>query len=156
MVEWTSQKSTKELRIDTRPVSCWCYHYYLLIWRCLRNYDVRYLCTYIKSHRSDVSSVNAVEATFAVIYLWLLFSAGLNLSIKYVSYDSLKILLSSRIAENGIILKFPPRHVLIWPLASICCGLGCEICWLEAFNLSLSIIYVCPIYSFLQPLQITT
>ena len=74
---------------DTRPVSrlydfqmwlqCWRYHYYLLIWCCLSNYDVRYVYAFIKSHRSGVFfSVNAVEATFAVIYMlftWL-FSVG--------------------------------------------------------------------------------
>ena len=128
------------LRSDTRSVlrlydfqlwlQWWRYHYYLLFWHCLSNYDVRYLCAYIKSHRRDVSSVNAVEATFAVIYFCLLFSVGLNFSIKYVSYDSLKILLSSRIAKNGIILKFPPPHVLIWPSTSICCSSGCLICCL--------------------------
>ena len=122
------------LRSDTGPVSrlyhfqvwlqCWRYHYYLIIWSCLSNYDVRYLCVYIKSHRSDVSSVNAVEATLAFIYLCLLFRVGLNFTIKYVSYDSLKILLSFRIAKNGIILKFPPPRILIWLSTSICCSSG--------------------------------
>ena len=139
-LRWLNKPVKIVLRSDTRPVAClcdfqvwlqcWCYHYYLLIWHCLSNYDVRYLCAYIKSHRSDVSSVNAVEATFAVIYLCLLFSLGLNFSIKCASYDSFKIWLSSRIAKNGIILKFPPPHVLIWPLISICCSSGCQICCL--------------------------
>ena len=139
-LRWLNEQVKKVLRSDTRPVSrlydfqvwlqCWRYHYYLLIWRCLSNYDVRYLCAYIKSHRSDVSFVNAVKATFAVIYLCLLFSAGSNFSIKYVSHDSLKILLSSRIAKNGIILKFPAPHVLIWPSTSICCSSGRWICCL--------------------------
>ena len=90
-LKWLNKQFKRPLRSDTRPVSrlydfqvwlqCWRYHYYLLIWRCLSNYDVRYLCAYIKSHRSDVSSVNAVEATFAVTYLCLLFSVGLNFSI---------------------------------------------------------------------------
>ena len=83
----------------------------------LSRYDFRCLCVYISS---DVSSVNVC----------LLFSAGLNFSIKYVSYDSLKILLSSRITKDGIILKFPPSHVLIWPSTSIYVSLGCRICCL--------------------------
>ena len=96
-LKWLNKQVKRVLRSDTRPVSrlydfqvwlqCWRYHYYLLIWRCLSNYGVRYLCAYIKSHRSDVSSVNAVKATLAVIYLCLLFSVDLNFSIKYVSYD---------------------------------------------------------------------
>ena len=91
-LRWLNKQVKRVRRSDTRLVSrlydfqvwlqCWCYHYYLLVWRCLSNYDVRYLCAYIKSHRSDVSSVNAVEATFAVIYLCLLFSTGLNFTIK--------------------------------------------------------------------------
>ena len=91
-LRWLDKRVKKVLRSDTRPVSrlydfqvwlqCWRYHYYLLVWLCLSNFDVRYLCAYIKSHRSDVSSVNAVEAMFAVIYLCLLFSVGLNFSIK--------------------------------------------------------------------------
>ena len=61
MVEWTSEIV---LIYDTRPASrlCnfqlwlqfWHYHYYLLIWRCLSNYGLRYLCAYIKSHWKDV------------------------------------------------------------------------------------------------------
>ena len=70
-----------------------------------------------------------VEATFAVIYLCLLYSIDLNFSIKCL-IDSLKILLSSRIAKTGIILKFPPPHILIWPLTSTCCSSGCRICCL--------------------------
>ena len=61
----------------------------------------------------EIPALYAVETTFAIIYLCLLFSAGLNFSTKYISYDSLKILLSSRIAKNGIIFKFPPAHALI-------------------------------------------
>ena len=82
-LRWWNKQVKRVLRSDTRPVSrlsdfqvwlqCWRYHYYLRIWHFLSNYDVRYLCAYIKSHRSDVSSVNAVEAMFAVIYLCLLF-----------------------------------------------------------------------------------
>ena len=37
----------------------------------------------------EITSLYTVEATLAVIYLWLLFFAGLNFSLKYVSYDSL-------------------------------------------------------------------
>ena len=139
-LRWLNKQVKRVLRSDIRPVSrlydfqvwlqCWRYHYHLLIWRCLSIYDARYLCAYIKSNRSNVLSVNAVEATFPVIYLCLLFSVGLNFSIKYVSYDSLKILLSSRIAKNGIILKFSLPHVLIWPSTSICCSSGCLICCL--------------------------
>ena len=146
-LRWLNSQKSKEskqvkrvLRSDTRMVSrfydfqvwlqCWRYHYCLLIWRCLSNYDIRYLCAYIKSHKSDVSSVNAVEVKFDVIYLCLLFSVGLNFSIKYVSYDSLKILLSSWIAKTGIYLKFPPTHVLRWPSISVCCSAGCRICCL--------------------------
>ena len=76
----------------------------------------------------DIGALYAVEATFAIIYLWLLFRADLNFSIKYVSYDSLKILLSSGIAKNSIFLKFPSPHVLKWLSTSICCNLGCRIC----------------------------
>ena len=43
-----------------------------------------------------------------------------------------------------------------WPSISISCNSGCRICCLEVFNLSLSIVCVCPIYSSLQPLQITS
>ena len=50
------------------------------------------------------------EATFAIIYLCLLLSTGLNLSIKYVSYYCLKIfvvfLKKTKIAEHGIIWNF--------------------------------------------------
>ena len=35
-------------------LQCWRYHYYLLIWCCLTNFDVRYLWAYIKSYRDDV------------------------------------------------------------------------------------------------------
>ena len=135
-LRWLNKQVKRVLRSDTRPVSrlydfqvwlqCWRCHYYLIIWRCLSNHEVRYLYAYFKSHKRDVSYVNTVEATFAVIYFCLLFSVGLNFSIKYVSYDSLKILLSFRIAKNGIILKFPPPHVL----TSICCISGCWICGL--------------------------
>ena len=47
----------------------------------------------------ETKALYAVEATFAIIYLCPLFSTGLNFSIKYVSYDSDKILLSFRIAK---------------------------------------------------------
>ena len=140
-LRWLNEQVKRVLRCDTRPVwrlydflvwlQCWLYHYYLLIWRCLSNYDVRYY----------VHMLNLIEAMFflwtqwklllfAHIYMCLLFSAGLNFSIIYVSYNSLKILLSSQIAKNGIILKFPPPHDLIWPSASICCNSGCRICCL--------------------------
>ena len=67
MVEWTSQKSTKKwYTIGFTSLRFWRYHFYLLIWRCLSNYDVRYLCAYIKSHKSDFFFANVVEATFAV------------------------------------------------------------------------------------------
>ena len=112
-LRWLNKQVKRALKSDTRPVSrpydfqvwlqYWRYHYYFLIWLCLSNYDVRYLCAYIKFHRSDVSSMNAMEATFAVIYLCLLFSVGLNFSTKYVSYDSLKVLLSSRIVFRIIL-----------------------------------------------------
>ena len=104
----------------------------------------------------EIPTLQAVEATFAIIYLCLLFSVGLNSSIKYVSHDSFKILLSSWIAKNDIILKFPPSHVLIWPSTSIYCNLGCWMCCLYVFNFTLSIVCVCPIYSSSQPLQIMT
>ena len=104
----------------------------------------------------EIPTLQAVEATFAIIYLCLLFSAALNSSIKYVSHDSFKILLSSWIAKNDIILKFPPSHVLIWPSTSIYCNLGCWMCCLYVFNFTLSIVCVCPIYSSSQPLQIMT
>ena len=39
----------------------------------------------------EISALCAMEGTFAIIYLCLLFSAGLHFSIKYVSYDSFKI-----------------------------------------------------------------
>ena len=120
------------------------------------SFDGRYLCAYIKSYRSDAFFVNAVEATFAVIYLCLWFSAGLNFSIKFVSYDYLKILLSSRLAKTGIILKLSPPHIPIRPSTSISCSSGCWICCLQVFNLFLSIVCVCPIYSSLQSMQIIT
>ena len=63
---------------------------------------------------------------------------------------------SYRIAKNGIILKFPPPHALIWLSTSFCCISGCRICCQQLFNFSLRIVCVCPIYSSLQPLQITT
>ena len=132
-----NKQAKRVLRSDTRPVSClydvqvwlrcWSYHYYLLIWRCLSNY-VRYLCAYIKSNRSDVLSAKKVETTFAVIYLCLFFSVGLNFSIKYVSYDSFKIFLSSRMRKNSKILKFLLPYVPIWPSTSI--SSGCWICCL--------------------------
>ena len=37
-----------------------------------------------------------------------------------------------------------------------CCSSGFRICCPQVFNFSLSIVCVCPIYSSLQPLQITT
>ena len=43
----------------------------------------------------EIPAPYTVEATFAIIYLCLLFSAVLNFSMKYVSYDFVKILLSS-------------------------------------------------------------
>ena len=104
----------------------------------------------------EIPTLQAMEATFAIIYLCLLFSVGLNSSIKYVSHDSFKILLYSWIAKNDIILKFPPSHVLIWPSTSIYCNLGCWMCCLYVFNFTLSIVCVCPIYSSSQPLQIMT
>ena len=139
-------------------LKCLCYHYHLLIWRCLSNYDVIYLCAYIiKSHWNDVflwtlwpkylnfnqsqdveiirkckasanlwaihlrifgncpptknlhtrkseeiSALYAVEATFSNINVCLFFSAGLDVSIKCVPYDShMKIFLSSRIAKTA-------------------------------------------------------
>ena len=124
-----NEQVKRELRSDTGPVSslhnfqgwleCWRYHN-LLIWSCLINYAVRYICSYIKSHGSNVTSVKAAEAMFTVMYLCLVFSTELNFSIIYVSYDSLKILVSSRIAKNEINLKCPPLHVLVWPSISIC------------------------------------
>ena len=104
----------------------------------------------------EIPTLQAVEATFAIIYLCLLFSVGLNSSIKYVSHGSFKILLYSWVAKNDIILKFPPSHVLIWPSTSIYCNLGCWMCCLYVFNFTLSIVCVCPIYSSSQPLQIMT
>ena len=145
-------------------------------WHCLSNYDVRYLCAYIKSHWSDVflwtlqkvselylilrvgnhlqmesfhrslgnlprnlwklsangklphqnskeiPAVKAVEATFAFIYLCLLHSAGLNFSIKYISYVSCVF----PSCKSVIILKFPLSHVLILPS----CNSGCQIYFL--------------------------
>ena len=82
------------------------------------------------SKSEEIPVLYAVEATFDIIYLSLLFSAGLNFSIKHVSYDSLKIFLTSRIAKNGMILKFPPSHVLIRPSASIWCNSSCPKCCL--------------------------
>ena len=104
----------------------------------------------------EIPTLQAVEATFAIICLCLLFSVGLNSSIKYVSHGSFKILLYSWVAKNDIILKFPPSHVLIWPSTSIYCNLGCWMCCLYVFNFTLSIVCVCPIYSSSQPLQIMT
>ena len=66
----------------------------------------------------------------SVIYLSLLFNPGLHFSIKCVSYDSLKIFLCSRIAKKGVILKFPPLHVFIWPLISVYCNSYFQICCL--------------------------
>ena len=84
-LRWLNEQFKRVLRSDTRPVSrlnnfqvwlqCWRYHCYLFTWLSLGNFDARHLCAYIISHRSDVSSVNAVEATVAVIYLCLSFSA---------------------------------------------------------------------------------
>ena len=65
-----------------------------------------------------------------LLFTCLLFSAGLTFPMKYVWYDSLKILFTSRIAKNGTILKFPPPHVLLWLLTSICCNSGCRVCCL--------------------------
>ena len=70
----------------------------------------------------EIPVLYAVEATFAIIYMCLLISAGLNFSIKYVSCHSLEILLSSRISNSGIILKFPPLHLFVWLSTSICCN----------------------------------
>ena len=67
----------------------------------------------------EILALYAGEATFAIIYLCPLFSAGWSFSIKYDSYDSLKILLSFRIAKNGMILKIAPPHILIWSWTSI-------------------------------------
>ena len=78
----------------------------------------------------EIPALYAVEATFVIIHLCLLFSAGFNFLIKYVSHDYLKILLSSWIAKNSIIFELPPAHVLIWPSTSICCNSGSRICHL--------------------------
>ena len=77
-----------------------------------------------------IPGLYSVEVTFAIIYSCLLFSTGLNFSIKYVSYDSLKILLSSWIAKKDKIRKYPPPHILIWPSTYICCNSGCGKCCL--------------------------
>ena len=44
-----------------------------------------------ESRHQEIQALYEVKTTFAVIYLCLLFTAGLNFSMKYVSYDSLKI-----------------------------------------------------------------
>ena len=49
--------------------------------------------------------MRSFEVAFAIIYLSFI-QHRFKLSIKQVSYDSLKTLLSSRTAKNGIILKF--------------------------------------------------
>ena len=67
----------------------------------------------------EILALYAGEATFAIIYLCPLLSAGWSFSIRYDSYDSLRILLSFRIAKNGMILKIAPPHVLIWSWTSI-------------------------------------
>ena len=107
------------------------YNVGITIWRCLSNYCIRYLCTYIKSHLDvfqnyiqsasagilhnytvsanpwnlwklsddrkpphqeieEILANDAVEAAFSIIYLRLLFSSGLNFSIKYILYTPLK------------------------------------------------------------------
>ena len=96
----------------------------------------------------EIPAVKAVDATFAFIYLCLLHSAGLNFSIKYISYVSCVF----PSCKSVIILKFPLSHVLILPS----CNSGCQIYFLQVFNLSLSIVFVCLIYFPLQPLQIMT
>ena len=48
----------------------------------------------------EISALYGVEATFTIIYLCLLFSSGLSFSIKYVSYDSLNILLYSELQRT--------------------------------------------------------
>ena len=78
----------------------------------------------------EILWIDTVEATFAIIYLCLLFSTGLDFWIKYVSYDSFKILLSSRIAKSSKIFKFPLPNVLVWLSRSICCNSSCRLCCL--------------------------
>ena len=92
MAEWPSQKSTKEWHTtDLTSLRFSSVITMLALPLLFTYYDVRYLCACIKFHRSYVSSVNVVEATFAAFYLCLLFSSGLNFLIKYVSNDSLHI-----------------------------------------------------------------
>ena len=57
--------------------------------------------------------------------------------------------------NKKIISNAPDEHI-IRPSTSICCSLGCQICCLQVFNLSLSIVCVCLIYFSLQPLHIAT
>ena len=104
----------------------------------------------------EISAFYAVEATFSNIYVYLFFSARLNVSIKCVQYDShMKIFFVFLNWKNDIILKFPLLHILMWPWASICCISGCPICCLWMFNLSWSVVCNCPRSFSLQSLQIT-
>ena len=50
---------------------------------------------------------------FAIIYMSFIYCrcTGLNFSIKYLPYSSLKVSLSSAIAENVKLTKFPSPHV---------------------------------------------
>ena len=92
MVEWTSYKSAKECHTASFTFSRFSSVITMLVlpllftyWHCLSNYDVRYLCAYIKSHSSDVSSVNAVEATFAVItYIYLYITKYVIIELKNI------------------------------------------------------------------------
>lgn len=104
----------------------------------------------------EISALYAVEATFSNIYVYLFFSARLNVSIKCVQYDShMKIFFVFPNWKNDIILKFPLLHILMWPWASICCISGCPICCLWMLNLSWSVVCNCPRSFSLQSLQIT-
>ena len=59
-LRWLNEQVKRLLNFNTPAVSpnmdfqvwlqCWCYHYYLLVWCCLGNCDVRHLCGFIASH----------------------------------------------------------------------------------------------------------
>ena len=131
------------------------YNVGITIWRCLSNYCIRYLCTYIKSHL-DVFQNYIQSASAGILHnytvsanpwnLWklsddrkpphqeirrnsgkwcsgssvfyYLLTTFIQLRFKFFKkiyfIYSLEILLSSQIAKNTIILKFPPPHVLIY------------------------------------------
>ena len=119
-LRWLNEQVKRVLRYLTRPISrlydfqmrlqCWRYNYHLPIWRCLSNYDVRYLCDILNL----VKAMFFCERTRSYACCYLL-----------VSFIQRRFEFFNKIC---LTICLPPPHNLIWPLTSVCCNSSCRIC----------------------------